>query len=79
MSHQEKDFRRFSEALREAFRRVRSASLPEDERARLIRRLLAVTRSARRDVHAAARQLERVSEQLSRLREPRRRGRTGRD
>jgi len=42
--------------LRDAHRRVRALALPQEERARLTRRLLAICDVAKRDVsHAAAR------------------------
>jgi len=80
MADQEREYGRFSEALREAFRRLRTATTSDEEQARLTRRLLAVTRAAKHDVRSAARKLELVIEQLPRLGEARRPGRkTGRN
>jgi hypothetical protein len=74
MPDQEREYGRFAEALREAFRRLRVAGSDEDK-ARLTRRLLAVTRAARHDLRAAARKLELVIDQFPRLTEARRSGR----
>jgi hypothetical protein len=74
MPDQEREDGRFSEALREAFRRLRTVSADE-EKARLTRLLLVVTRAAKHDVRSAARKLELVIEQLPRLSEVRRSGR----
>ena len=44
--------------LREAHRRVRSCVVPDDERARLIRRLLAISDAAKRDISSASARLD---------------------
>ena len=60
------ELRRFAESLREAFRRVRSSSIPDEDKARLTRRLLAVTQSAKHDIRVARRRLEHLVAQLPR-------------
>ena len=74
MPGQEREFGRLSESLREAFRRLGTMTASDEEKARLTRRLLAVTRAAKHDVRCAARKLELWIEQLPRLPESRRRG-----
>jgi hypothetical protein len=77
MPEREREFRRFSESLREAFRRLSNVSASDEETARLTRRLLAVTRAAKHDVRVAARKLEVLIGEAPRLAESRRRGRAG--
>ncbi|WP_433497661.1 hypothetical protein ACQP1K_22405 [Sphaerimonospora sp. CA-214678] len=49
---------RLARRLRDAHRRVRALALPQEERARLTRRLLAVSDVAKRDIAHAARRLD---------------------
>jgi hypothetical protein len=65
MPDQEGDPGRLAERLEEAFRRLRNSSLTDEQKSRLTRRLLAVTRTAKHDVHLAARRLEPLLGQLS--------------
>lgn len=44
--------------LRDAFRRVGTLAIPEDERSRLVRRLLAICDVAKRDISHAATRLD---------------------
>jgi hypothetical protein len=79
MPDEDPDLRSFAERLRETFGRLPSLPVSDEERARLTRLLMAVTRSAKHDVRAAARKLELVIEQLPPSAEPRQGGRTDRD
>jgi hypothetical protein len=73
------ELRRFAESLREAFRRVRSSSIPDEDKVRLTRRLLAVTQSAKHDIRVARRRLELLVAQLPRRPKAHRRSSDGGD
>ena len=51
-------FARVAEQLAEAHRRVRSLDVPNDEKARATRRLLAISDASKHDLERAAKRLE---------------------
>ncbi|MFJ6213152.1 hypothetical protein ACIQGZ_07465 [Streptomyces sp. NPDC092296] len=53
-----------AERLKQAHARVRALNVSEETRVALVRRLLAVTESAKRDLPAAARRLGRIVAEL---------------
>jgi hypothetical protein len=58
LSEQAEQERVLARRLREAHRRVRSCVVPDDVRARLIRRLLAISEAAKRDIPTASARLD---------------------
>jgi hypothetical protein len=58
LSEQPEQERELARRLREAHRRVRSCAVPEEVRTRLIRRLLAISDAAKRDIPSASVRLD---------------------